>query len=186
MNTDKIYAEQLANEYALKDNSKGVALRKLDTKAKLPATIFTYTFGIITAMVAGVGMCLSMKVIGNGSSAMFVLGVIVGIIGLLGMGVNYPIYKKLLAQHKRLFRTATENAAVLEMDKSYERMLRHVFTPILDRYGVPEWDRPYLMAFYIHGLMAIISEWLKNDCVDSIADIVNVIQRCVKRRKEEI
>lgn len=95
-------------------------------------------------------------------------------------------YLGYIEQHKRLFRTATENAAVLEMDKSYERMLRHVFMPILDRYGVPEWDRPYLMAFYIHGLMAIISEWLKNDCVDSIADIVNVIQRCVKRRKEEI
>lgn len=29
--------------------SKVVALRKLDAKAKLPATIFTYTFGIITA-----------------------------------------------------------------------------------------------------------------------------------------
>ena len=95
-------------------------------------------------------------------------------------------YLGYIEQHKRLFRTATENADVLEMDKSYERMLRHVFMPILDRYGVPEWDRPYLMAFYIHGLMAIISEWLKNDCVDSIADIVNVIQRCVKRRKEEI
>ena len=94
MNTDKIYAEQLANEYAPKDTSKVVALRKLDTKAKLPATVFTYTFGIITAMVAGVGMCLSMKVIGSGSAAMFVLGVIVGIIGLLGMGVNYPSTKK--------------------------------------------------------------------------------------------
>ena len=58
MNTDKIYAEQLANEYALKDTSKVVALRKLDAKAKLPATVFTYTFGIITALVAGVGMCL--------------------------------------------------------------------------------------------------------------------------------
>ena len=33
MNTDKIYAEQLANEYAPKDTSKVVALRKLDTKA---------------------------------------------------------------------------------------------------------------------------------------------------------
>ena len=43
MNTDKIYAEQLANEYAPKDTSKVVALRKLDNKAKLPATIFTYT-----------------------------------------------------------------------------------------------------------------------------------------------
>ncbi len=29
MNTDKIYAEQLANEYAPKDTSKVVALRKL-------------------------------------------------------------------------------------------------------------------------------------------------------------
>ena len=95
MNTDKIYAEQLANEYAPKDTTKVVALRKMDTKAKLPATVFTYTFGIITAMVAGVGMCLSMKVIGSGSAAMFVLSVIVGIIGLMGMGVNYPIYKKI-------------------------------------------------------------------------------------------
>ena len=34
MNTDKIYAEQLANEYAPKDTSKVVALRKLDAKAK--------------------------------------------------------------------------------------------------------------------------------------------------------
>ena len=95
MNTDKIYAEQLANEYALKDTSKVIALRKLDAKAKLPATVFTYTFGIVTAMVAGVGMRLSMKVIGSGSAAMFVLGVIVGIIGLLGMGVNLPHLQKI-------------------------------------------------------------------------------------------
>ena len=95
-------------------------------------------------------------------------------------------YLGYIEQHKLLFRTATENAAVLELDKSYERMLRHVFTPILDRYGVPEQDRPYLMAFYIHGLMAIISVWLKNDCADSIADVVNVIQRCVKRHREEL
>ena len=102
MNTDKIYAEQLANEYAPKDISKVIALRKLDAKAKLPATVFTYTFGIITSLVAGVGMCLSMKVIG-GTTAMFVLGVIIGIIGLLGMGVNYPIYRKLLAKGKQKY-----------------------------------------------------------------------------------
>ena len=103
MNTDKIYAEQLANEYALKDTSKVVALRKLDKKAKLPATVFTYTSGIIAALIAGVGMCLSMKIIGCGTTAMFVLGVIIGIIGLLGMSVNYLIYKKLLAQGKRKY-----------------------------------------------------------------------------------
>lgn len=103
MNTDKIYAEQLANEYAPKDTSKVVALRKLDAKAKLPATIFTYTFGIATALVMGLGMCLSMNVIGNGSTAMFVLGIVLGIIGLLGMGINYPVYKKMLQSGKQKY-----------------------------------------------------------------------------------
>ena len=95
-------------------------------------------------------------------------------------------YLGYIEQHKRLFRTATENAAVLGMDKSYDRMFRHVFTPILDRYGIPQQDRRYIMAFYIQGLMAIISEWLRNDCADSIAYVVDMIQRCVKRRREEI
>lgn len=103
MNTDKIYAEQIANEYAPKDTSKVVALRKLDAKAKLPASIFTYTFGVITALIAGVGMCLTMKVIGDGSTGMFVLGVIVGIIGFAGVGINYPIYKKMLAKGKEKY-----------------------------------------------------------------------------------
>ena len=103
MNTAKIYAEQLANEYAPKDTSKVVALRKLDVRAKLPATIFTYTFGIIAALVTGVGMCFSMNVIGSGTTTMFVLGVIVGIVGLAGMGINYPIYKKMLAKGKQKY-----------------------------------------------------------------------------------
>ncbi len=102
MNTDKIYAEALANEYAPKDTTKVVALKKLDRKAKMPATIFTYTFGIITSLIAGVGMCLSMKVIGSGD-AMFVLGIIVGIIGFIGMGVNYPIYKTMLEKGKKKY-----------------------------------------------------------------------------------
>ena len=103
MNTDKIYAEQLANEYAPKDTSKVVALRKLDAKAKLPANIFTYTLGIISALLMGVGMFLSMNVIGSGTTGMFVLGVIIGLIGLIGMGINYPVYKKILVRGKQKY-----------------------------------------------------------------------------------
>ena len=103
MNTDKIYAEQLANEYAPKNDSKVIALRKLDARAKLPATIFTYTFGIISALITGIGMCLSMGVIGNSTTMFFVLGVVIGIIGLAGMGLNYPVYKKMLAKGKQKY-----------------------------------------------------------------------------------
>lgn len=103
MNTDKIYAEQLANEYAPKDDSKVIALRKLDAKAKLPATVFTYSAGIISALITGTGMCLSMNVIGGGSPASFVFGVIIGIIGLIGMGINYPLYRKMLMKGKQKY-----------------------------------------------------------------------------------
>ena len=103
MNTDKIYAEQLANEYAPKDTTKVVALRKLDARAKLPATVFTYSFGIISAHVLGVGMCLAMGQIGSGSTGSFVLGIVIGIIGMIGMGVNYPIYKRILESGKKKY-----------------------------------------------------------------------------------
>ena len=99
MNTDKIIAESIAKDYAPKESSKIVALKKLDNKAKLPATIFTYSFGIISALVFGTGMCLAMQVIGNGLAGI-VLGIIIGIIGLIGCGINYPIYKKMLEKGK--------------------------------------------------------------------------------------
>lgn len=103
MNTDKIYAEQIANEYAPKDTSKVVALRKLDAKAKLPASIFTYSVGTISALVFGTGMCLAMGQIGGGTTGSFVLGVIIGLLGMAGMGVNYPIYRRILEKGKQKY-----------------------------------------------------------------------------------
>ena len=96
MNTDKTYAEQLAAEYAPKDTSRIVALRKLDRRAKLPATVFAYTLGIVSALVMGAGMCLSMRVIGDGSALIVGAGIALGILGLAMAGANYPAYRKLL------------------------------------------------------------------------------------------
>ena len=99
MNTDKIIAESIAKEYAPKDNSKIVALKKLDNHAKLPAIMFAYSFGIACSLVAGMGMCLAMQVIGSGMAGM-VLGIIIGAVGFIRCGMNYPIYKKKLEKGK--------------------------------------------------------------------------------------
>lgn len=102
MNTDKIYAEAIANEYAPKDTSKVIALKKLDWKAKSKAVVFAYSFGILMTLVLGAGMCLAMGTLGGGSLAMGA-GVVVGLLGIAGVGVNYPIYKKLLAAGKQRY-----------------------------------------------------------------------------------
>ncbi len=99
MNTDKILAESIAKDYAPKENSRIVALKKLDNRAKRPATVFTYSWGIVFALVFGTGMSLAMQVIGHS----MVLGIIVGIVGLIGCGVNYPIYKRLLEKGKEKY-----------------------------------------------------------------------------------
>lgn len=99
MNTDKIFAEQIANEYSKKEDSKVIALKKLDRKVKRPAEIFAYTNGIIMSLVLGVGMCLSMKVMGDS----MLLGIVIGIIGIIGVAINYPIYKKILNSQKEKY-----------------------------------------------------------------------------------
>ncbi len=93
-------------------------------------------------------------------------------------------YLSYIKENQRLFRTSIENAGTLHLNDSYTGLLRHVIMPILDRYSVPEADRRYLVAFCINGLMAIITEWLKNNCADHIEHIAAVMQLCVKRRGE--
>lgn len=99
MNTDKIIAESIAKEYAPDNTSRLVALRKLDVKAKLPANIFAYGCGIVSTLVFGGGMTMAM---GNNFFIQMV-GILVGVIGLIGCGVNYPIYKRLLKKGKEKY-----------------------------------------------------------------------------------
>ncbi len=102
MNTDKIYAESIVNEYSHKETSKVVALKKLDKKAKQPSFIFALTFGIASSLVLGTGMCLAMGVLGGGTKA-FIAGIAVGIVGIIGCAINYPIFKKMRKSGKEKY-----------------------------------------------------------------------------------
>ncbi|MGN1419973.1 MAG: TetR/AcrR family transcriptional regulator C-terminal domain-containing protein [Eubacterium sp.] len=93
-------------------------------------------------------------------------------------------YLNYIKENKRLFRTAVENAGTLRLSEIYDKMFAYVFTPILERFQVPEQDRKYIMAFYISGLIAIITEWIKQDCDDSVDFLISVMQKCVMRYEQ--
>ncbi len=95
MNTNKILAEAIAKDYLPKNDSKIIALKKLDRRAKLPATVVSYPVGILSSLIAGLGMSLAMGVIGGGM-ALMTLGIILGLVGFAGCGISYPLYKHLL------------------------------------------------------------------------------------------
>ena len=94
-------------------------------------------------------------------------------------------YLSYVKEHQRLFRTTIEQASALGMGNAYAALNRHVFAPILNRFHVPPTAQRYMMAFYINGLMAIITEWIKPGCSDSVEYIASMIQGCVMPHKTE-
>ena len=103
MKTDKIIAEQIASEYAPKEDRKIVALIKLNKKAKQGAEIFAYTFGIICSLILGTGMSFAMGVIGDESPIAMIVGIVVGLVGIFGVSINYCIYKRILEKGKNKY-----------------------------------------------------------------------------------
>lgn len=88
-------------------------------------------------------------------------------------------YLNYIKENRRLFKNVMENSGTLRLGETYDKMFSHVFTPILERFQVPAQDRKYIMAFYIHGIIAIVKEWIKQDCSDSVENIIFLINQCV-------
>lgn len=88
-------------------------------------------------------------------------------------------YLSYLRDHRRVFQTALAHADIFRLEEAYAQLFRHVFTPILDRFQVPEGEREYLVAFYLHGLLAVISQWLRRDCPEDVETLAAFLSRHV-------
>ena len=80
------YAEAIRREYEPKTEqvTKLEELKALDAKVHRPAAVFAYTFGVIGALVLGVGLCLAMKVIGD----LMALGIVMAVCAHLVKGLR--------------------------------------------------------------------------------------------------
>lgn len=90
-------------------------------------------------------------------------------------------YLQFVRDNKRLYATALKNVGLFKWENTYDNLFKKIFSPILDRFGQEEKIKPYLVLFYISGLMAIVIEWLKNDCAESVEEIISVIEVCMNR-----
>lgn len=103
MNTDKIFAESLAKEYAPKSYYKVKALEKLDRRAKMPAVIIAYCHGIIFSGIFIAGIYISILCMIGSLNKSSLLGILILLIGFVGIGINYPIHKLLLEKVKKRY-----------------------------------------------------------------------------------
>lgn len=105
-NDKKFIAEKIRTQYMKQEATELDELRALDSKVKLPANIFAYIFGSISAIIMGIGMSLVMTDIGTLLGiAVYAMpvGIVIGVIGLILAVVNYPIYKGILNARKKKY-----------------------------------------------------------------------------------
>ncbi|MCD8354380.1 MAG: TetR/AcrR family transcriptional regulator [Clostridiales bacterium] len=90
-------------------------------------------------------------------------------------------YLTYISEHRTVFKVALAKPEIMRTDQTYASLFCTIFDPILQRYGVPEEERDYLLAFYIQGMMGIVRRWLLLDCQTTVDDIARIIMNAVRR-----
>lgn len=84
-------------------------------------------------------------------------------------------YLEFIYEHKKLFMTSVKVSGLLKLDKAYNALYKNVLEPIMIRFNIDETERGYVIDFYVHGLIAIVTRWIKrgfSEPVQKIADII--------------
>lgn len=104
-NEKDFLVQKIRTQYTEKEHTQLDALKDLDKKVKRPANVFAYIFGTIGAIIMGSGMSLVMTEIGSmiGVENTMIPGIVVGVIGLIMVIINYPIYKKILSSRREKY-----------------------------------------------------------------------------------
>lgn len=88
-------------------------------------------------------------------------------------------YLQYIRDHRRVFAVALSNIGHFGFEGVYQRLYAHIFEPILARFHYPVAHRPYVMLFYMNGINALVTQWLKDDCRLTIEEVSAIIHECI-------
>ena len=88
-------------------------------------------------------------------------------------------YLSFIKENQRLFTAVLSQPTTFDSKVIFQRLFDDVFNPILDRFHYPRDEQHYVMMFYLNGITAIITEWLKDACSKSIEEISSIIYLCI-------
>ena len=94
--------QEIRKKYLPREESKFEELKRLDYTVQNSGMMESLCAGIGGALVFGLGMCLAMQIIGSGI-ILIALGVLLGIIGIGGMLIAYPVYRKVFNTTKEKY-----------------------------------------------------------------------------------
>lgn len=91
-------------------------------------------------------------------------------------------YLRFIRDNKKVYRAAFRNPGSMQAHTRYGELKQRILGPILERFDIPASHRPYYMAYYVEGIIAIVKEWLRQDCADEVEMIADIIESCARPR----
>lgn len=95
-------------------------------------------------------------------------------------------YLAYIKENQRIFAAVLSHPSTFKFESIFQRLFDAIFNPILDRFRYPVDERKYVMMFYLNGVTAIITEWLKDGCQKSVEEISAIIHCCIFGRENEM
>lgn len=92
-------------------------------------------------------------------------------------------YLRFIQDNKKVYRAAFRNPSSMQANARYGVLKQRILDPILERFEIPAARRPYYIAYYVEGIAAIVKEWLRHDCGDSVEMIAAIIESCVRPKE---
>lgn len=94
-------------------------------------------------------------------------------------------YLNYIKENKVVYLVSAQHPVLMQSIKKYELLQENILYPIFSKFNIQERMKKYLSAYYIHGIYAIIEEWLKADCKDDTSLIIDAIISCVRPFEKE-
>ncbi len=88
--------QRIRSRYMPAEEDKMETLRRLDASVTKKGTAVSLVLGLVSALVLGSGMSCCMV----WGGALFAVGIIVGLVGIVGIALAYPVYKRITEKER--------------------------------------------------------------------------------------
>ena len=88
-------------------------------------------------------------------------------------------YLSYIKENRIVFSTVLLYADSFGFNEIFQRLYENIFDPVLERFNYPIADRKYAMMFYLNGITAVVTEWLKDGCEKTIGEVSRIIYECI-------
>ncbi len=94
-------------------------------------------------------------------------------------------YLTYIKDNRIIHQVAVKHSRIMNSIEKFNSLNEKVFKPIFKGFNIDDKTEHYMISYYLNGITAIINEWIKSGCKDSIEYIEKIIITCVTPKSSD-